>query len=319
MADEYGSIAFGTTYSGHLSSSNQSDRYRIVVTKPDRVSVTITSDGLSDALGTFNFDWEDSSGSSVRGHQISVFNNPPFTGTIDLEAGTYYFTIHGRLYIPGGFGNYNIRFDSTTQEPPQQLILSDWAQPEITKAREMDLIPDSLMLEGIDYTKPITRAEFAAVSVKVYEALSGTKAIPAAVNPFADTNDVEVLKAYNAGIAIGVSATNFDPNAILTREQAATMLTRVFKRVTIPNWTLAADAEFKLTYIMPARFPDDAKISDWASDSVYFMASNGIIRGMTNGDFAPRNMTNDEEARGYANSTREQALAIAVRMVENLR
>jgi hypothetical protein len=35
--------------------------------------------------------------------------------------------------------------------------------------------------------------------------------------------------------------------------------------------------------------------------------------------FGPRNVTRAEEARGYANATREQALIIAVRMVENLR
>ena len=97
------------------------------------------------------------------------------------------------------------------------------------------------------------------------------------------------------------------------------MLTRVFKRVTIPGWTLDADNQFDLTYTMPARFPDEANISTWAKDSVYFMAANDIIRGMGNGNFAPRSTTSDEEARGYASSTREQALAIAVRMAENLK
>ena len=49
------------------------------------------------------------------------------------------------------------------------------------------------------------------------------------------------------------------------------------------------------------------------------MAANGIINGMGGNLFAPRNMTPDQEALGYANATREQALAIAVRMVENLK
>ena len=69
---------------------------------------------------------------------------------------------------------------------------------------------------------------------------------------------------------------------------------------------------------MPARFADDADISGWAKDSVYFMAANKIINGVGDNRFAPRNITTDQEARGYANATREQALAIAVRMVENL-
>ncbi len=43
-------------------------------------------------------------------------------------------------------------------------------------------------------TKPITRAEFAAVSVKLYEKLSATIATPASINPFKDTNEQDVLR-----------------------------------------------------------------------------------------------------------------------------
>ena len=48
------------------------------------------------------------------------------------------------------------------------------------------------------------------------------------------------------------------------------------------------------------------------------MATNEIIQGVGNNIFAPKNVTSDEEERGYANATREQALIIAVRMVEKL-
>ena len=48
------------------------------------------------------------------------------------------------------------------------------------------------------------------------------------------------------------------------------------------------------------------------------MVANQIISGTGNNKFAPKNVTTAQEAQGYANATREQALAIAVRMVENL-
>jgi hypothetical protein len=48
------------------------------------------------------------------------------------------------------------------------------------------------------------------------------------------------------------------------------------------------------------------------------MAANKIILG-DNNKFMPRATTSDEEAKGYAQATREQALIIAVRMVENLK
>ena len=194
---------------------------------------------------------------------------------------------------------------------------SDWAIPELEKAEEMGLIPDTL--KGKDFKQPITRAEFAAVSVKVYENLSGQVAVPAAPNPFIDTSDVEVLKAYNVGITAGTSATTFEPNLILNREQAATMLARVYKKTAFPQWVLADDANYPLPYTRQAPFADDALISDWARDSVYFMVSKNIIQGMGGNLFAPRNTTSAEEATNYASATREQALLISTRMVENLK
>ena len=202
------------------------------------------------------------------------------------------------------------------QAPEPDFNASAWAQEELSRAEALDLIPD--VLQGADLTRPITRAEFAAVSVKAYEALSGKTAKAASVNPFTDTKDAEVLKAYNTGITNGTSATTFSPNDLLDREQAATMLTRVYKRVTMSGWTLATDGSFALTYTKPAPFADDKDISSWAKDSVYFMAANQIVGGIGNNTFAPRNITAQQAAEGYANATREQALLIAVRMVENL-
>ncbi|MBR0139112.1 MAG: S-layer homology domain-containing protein [Firmicutes bacterium] len=198
---------------------------------------------------------------------------------------------------------------------------SQWALPELAEADRLGLIPDCL--KGQDLTKKITRAEFAAVSVKVFEALANAKAEPAAENPFRDTADPEVLKAFNVGITDGKNSAGdlFGPDDLLTREQAATMLTRVWKKVNFSGWTLKTDgefdAQFKKAYTMPARFSDDEKISSWAYDSVYFMAANHIVEG-SNGAFSPRAVTDAEKAMGYAQATREQALAIAVRMAKNL-
>lgn len=190
---------------------------------------------------------------------------------------------------------------------------SDWATFTIFDAYENGLIPDCLL--EADLSQPITRAEFAAVCVKACEKLSGTPALPASVNPFTDTQDLEVLKAYNLGVTQGTSSTTFSPDLLLNREQAATMLTRAFKRTTIPGWP---QNDPPLAYTKPANFADDAAISDWARDSVYFMAANDIIEGIGNNLFAPRAVTSDQEAIGYAQATREQALIIATRMVLNL-
>ena len=97
------------------------------------------------------------------------------------------------------------------------------------------------------------------------------------------------------------------------------MLTRVYKKAKLEGWSISTDANFALTYEKPEAFADDMNISNWAKDSVYFMAANGIINGIGNNRFAPQNTTPEEEATGYANATREQAIIIATRMVKNLK
>ena len=196
---------------------------------------------------------------------------------------------------------------------------SGWAQEQkiFEKAEEFGLIPDRL--RGSDWTKPITRAEFAALAVKLYENLTGKNATPASPNPFTDTSDTEVLKAFELGITNGISATQFSPDALITREQMAVMLTRALKKAYIPNWTLATDSIYTLKFTMPQKFADDAQIGEYAKQSVYYMVANGILGGVGNNKFAPKNTSSAEEAINYANATREQSLAVSVRIVENLK
>lgn len=215
------------------------------------------------------------------------------------------------VYIYSPFSNI------ISHNMPAWSEASTWATGELKKADDMGLIPD--MLRGADMRKPITRREFAAVSVKLYEKLSGTTATPVATNPFKDTNDIEVLKAYNVGVTDGVSSDRFDPDKILNREQAATMLTRVFKKAFVKDWSLKEDSKFTFNFTMPPKFTDDIKISDWAKPSVYFMATHEIIKGIdSKNNFGPRAITSAEQANNYASATREQSLIISMRMSENL-
>lgn len=186
---------------------------------------------------------------------------------------------------------------------------SDWAVTELTKAKEKKLIPESL--NGEDLTKKVNREEFAEISVRVYEALTEKTAAAAEVNPFTDTNNPEILKAYNLGITTGISENTFAPENNLTREQAAVMLARAY--------TKAFSLE-KLPEISDKKlFEDDSNISDWAKESVYYMASKGIISGVSDNRFAPKYLNDEEKEAGYGCATREQALLIAVRICETFK
>ncbi len=174
--------------------------------------------------------------------------------------------------------------------------MSPWAETEFEKAKSKNLLP--VAMENMDLREKINREEFAELSVLLYEALSGTEIQMTGENPFEDTDSQAVLKAYSAGITTGLGDGIFGPDKHLTREQAATMLARTYAKSMNKEVKIGSDVK---------SFADDASIEAWAKDSVYFMAENGIIRGVDEENFAPK-----------ASSTREAAIAISVRTFEAL-
>ncbi len=195
------------------------------------------------------------------------------------------------------------------------LNTSDWAYEWMEKADRLSIIPDIIMNQ--DMTKVITRKEFSALAVELYEKLKGSKVQINMSNPFTDVDDPAVTKAYSLGIVSGVGNGLFAPDADLTREQASAMLTRVYKAIYWEDWTLLEDAVYDrhvLDTSGVAKFKDDELISSYAKDSVYFMAKNSIVSGLGNNIFGPSPREGREES--YGKATREQAIKIVVAMID---
>lgn len=201
------------------------------------------------------------------------------------------------------------------QREGKWLNTSDWAYEWMDKADKLHIIPEILL--NADMTKGITRREFSALTVKLYEKLSGKAAIADINSPFSDTKDQFVIKAYKLGIVSGIGNGLFAPNDALTREQASVMLTRAYKAVYWEGWTFEENEAYShhsLDTDGVAKFSDDNLISSWARESVYFMANNNIIDGIGNNMFGPSHRAGEKESFGRA--TREQAFKIAVAMIE---
>ena len=179
-------------------------------------------------------------------------------------------------------------------EPTPDYNCSDWALGYMQTAEQTGLIPDSLL--SADLTQPITRAEFAAIAVRLYQALGCWPQEYWGTSPFTDTQDPDVLRAYGMGVVNGMGDGTFAPNAPLTREQAVTMLGRVCELA----WSGAVGTGSWLPQ-GTAFFTDAWNISDYARYYVHFFVGQEIVNGMGDGTFAPKN-----------NMTREQALKIAV-------
>lgn len=195
--------------------------------------------------------------------------------------------------------------------------VSEWAKQEVEEAYSEGLIPEVLV--GTDLTQKVNRAEFASVSVALYERLSGNSALTGA-NPFTDIANSpcrdDIIKAYNLDITTGTDASTFDPYSSITREQVATMLCRTYKKSEFKDWSLEHDSEYPLNFMGTKLFADDEDISDYAKESVYFMAKWNIINGVDETHFAPKGNILLGDAYGYA--TREQAVIIALRTAKYL-
>jgi hypothetical protein len=184
---------------------------------------------------------------------------------------------------------------------------STWAESELKKANELGLIPD--ILKGVDMTKPITREEFCELAVLLYEKVTETAAAPASPNPFTDTTNSQILKAYALGITTGTSTTTFSPNTLINREQCAAMLFRAIKAI-------APAADYSVAGIKD--FPDQKDISSWAADATKYMSKLGIIKGDASGNFMPKATTTVQTAAGYGMATREAAILMTVRTYETM-
>lgn len=149
---------------------------------------------------------------------------------------------------------------------------SGWAAESVNAAISAGLVPDGLC--GA-YTQPITRAEFCALAVAMYESAAGEEISGRA--EFSDTDDVNVQKMASLGVVNGVDAKKglFDPTGKLTREQAAVILARLAAAMGNPLPDSAVD------------FSDSGSISSWALEAVGQVKSIGVMSGVGGGKFSP--------------------------------
>jgi len=159
---------------------------------------------------------------------------------------------------------------------------SEWAAKDIDFAYEFG-ITDST--KQYSYHKPITREEFCELIynycynvIKEVDTLAGE-------NKFTDTTNSNIIRLNAMGIINGKTATEFAPDDLLTREEAAVILTRMVN----------ATAPVEVTQ-MWFEFDDAAYISDWAMDSVQTMCNMKVMNGVGENSFAPKESYTTEQA-----------------------
>ena len=189
------------------------------------------------------------------------------------------------------------------------VTYSNWAAEDIITAISMGYLDDDpdvfgyqpavTDLLGSDYTRAITRGQFAALAIRYYETLMGDitgEDYTISVNPgddvFADsTGDTNMAKAYTLGILGGYNSADtragvyVGPNDNITREQAATMLTRLMEKL-IVAFDSVGRTGWTVWYADNLPFTDE--IADWAYDGVRAVYGVGAMTGTTSTTFSAK-------------------------------
>ncbi len=158
---------------------------------------------------------------------------------------------------------------------------SSWAAADVDAAIAAGLVP---MYLRDDYTQPITRAEFCSLGVALYETYTGKEIERLKDLSFDDTIALDVLKMASLGIVNGVGNKLFDPDAALNREQAATILARLSEKM---GHSLEKGN---------ATFRDSASVSSWAAEAVGQVQAGGIMGGVGNNTFSPKDKYTREQS-----------------------
>lgn len=168
---------------------------------------------------------------------------------------------------------------------------SEWAAKEIDYARAVGITDAN---KDYLYKENITREEFCEL---IYNLVTSVKwEITAPItDSFTDTKNDKILMLNGLGIINGKSATEFAPNDLLTREEAATIIDRMIEKV-LPSM-FSTELYFE--------FADSDKISDWAMPSIQSVCNFKFMNGVGNNNFAPKD-----------NYTTEQAIVTLARVFE---
>lgn len=179
----------------------------------------------------------------------------------------------------------------------QALVdVDNWAVEGVETARQAGLQPPSL--ESAAAAEPVTRAEFAAIALEIYQAVTGRTAAMNAPPVFPDCEDTAVSEAALLGLVSGRSDGTFAPDASINRQELCVMLANTARAA---GRQVQADGDL-------SPFPDAEAVDWWALDAVKAMYGAQILSGVsTYGALT---------LEPFGTASRQQALLLAGRFVQ---
>jgi hypothetical protein len=242
---------------------------------------------------------------AIDGQPTTTFNKPviiqlPVTVSSDIDTDLLSLAkiIQGKLQFYGGRYTNGILTEardtfSSYVVVENKVAFNDLSRVEAWAGRSIEVVAAKGAIDGKSEgvfapDDKVTRAEFAKMLLRALDLDNSS-----AKGGFADVKSGDwfapyVAAAVEQGIIFGRSASEFDPNATITRAEMAAMIARAVKAV--HGTEDVADVEAAL-----AGFSDAGQISPSLKKSVAFVASHKIVVG-SNGKFAPNSNATRAEA-----------------------
>ena len=165
---------------------------------------------------------------------------------------------------------------------------SEWATDIIAEAVNLGIINED---NSWNFPSSICREDFCNIAVRMIESAGIILPTENPQRPLGikDTNNINVLKLYKAGVILGKeqhkTGITFAPGDFITREEAATILGRIATYFKI-------SAKENIPY---ANYSDSSSISDWARVAVSTMYQLGVMTGVSETEFSPKGLYTVEQ------------------------
>lgn len=184
--------------------------------------------------------------------------------------------------------------------------VSSWAKTDVRAAQAASLAPDTFA--SLDARTPISREEFCAVALKLYEAERQIKVPRTKKVYFKDCKDPNVNTAYEMELVSGRDKNTFAPKEPVSRQDLCVILDNIRTKCDVdkPDITISAKS-----------FSDSKDLRPYAVSATEVMLSTGIMKGVE------VSISNDPEKNGQTltqlqpqgTATREQSLIMANRFL----
>lgn len=187
---------------------------------------------------------------------------------------------------------------------------SSWASQQISACEKAGIIPNNF--DSKPFTSDITRKDFCELLINTCRVFKIQLPELPASHPFRDTTDISSEYAFMLGLTQGTASGVFSPEAALTREMAAVMLSKMLMLfqsasgsdskktvVTTPAGTLSYSqpmSDEKATQILEQYSADYDLVSQWAKPYIADIYTLGIMSGTGGGRLDPKSKITREQA-----------------------